>query len=147
MSHTSTIDAVIITDVKALEAAIKELNTNGVSCELLRNAKPRAYYSNQENMGVADYVVRLNKSKYDVGLYQREGQKGYEARTDFFAGQVSSQLGVKPADGESTAQAGLGKLYNLYAVHAATRTAVQQGYRVNRKNNTDGSVQLRVQAA
>ena len=146
MSHTTTISAIVITDIEALRSAIKELKQNGVDCDLLEKATPRAYYSNQEGMGKADYVVRLNRAKYDVGLYKVKEKEGYELRTDLFSREVSGQLGVKPSKGETTEQAAVGKLYNMYAVHAATRTAIQKGYKVTRVNNEDGSVQLRIAA-
>ena len=62
MSHTTAIDSVIISDVAALQAAITELSREGISCELLENAKPRAYYSSQEGLGQARYVVKLIKA-------------------------------------------------------------------------------------
>lgn len=149
MSHTSTIDTVVITDEHALRAAVHELKQNGIDCDLLENAIPRSYYgSKQEGLSApATFVVRLNKSRYDVGLYPRQGMAGYEARADLFAGDVAKQLGVTPHAGENIEQAALGKLYNMYAVHQATRSAIAKGYRVQRTNNQDGSVQLQLRAA
>lgn len=144
MSHTTTIDAIMFTDMGALQAAINELKATGVDCELLQNIKPRAYFSDQKGMGVAPYVVKLNDARYDIGLYESE-EGGYEARTDFYGGTVEKQLGVQ--DNEVSAeQRKMGKLYQMYGVHAATRKAVQQGYGVNRVNKADGTVQLRIAA-
>lgn len=145
LSHTSTITDIVINDVAALHAAVAELKQNGVRCELVANSKPRAYYATQDGMGVADYVLRLDDSKYDVGFYKTEDGKSYETRTDFFMGEVQNQIGVQDVTGISN-QARMGKLYNLYAVHAATRRASQQGYQVNRINNDDGSVRLVIAA-
>ena len=41
-------------------------------------------------------------------------------------------------------QRSLGKLYQMYGVHATTRQAVKQGYRVARKTKTDGTIQLQI---
>lgn len=146
MSHTTFINDVVITDIGALRAAIDELKSNGVKCDLLENAKPRAYYSTQEGMGEAPYVIQLKDSRYDVGLYYDESSKGYQARADLFAGEVARSLGDIRSGEQNTTKASLGKLYKLYAVHAATRKAIQQGYTVNRINKQDGSVQLRIAA-
>lgn len=144
MSHTTTIDAVAITDVDALKAAIKELKDNGIRCDLLENKKPRAYSANQEGMAhPADFVLHLHDSPYDVGLYKNE-DNAYEARTDLWNNHVAKILGVPAGPGESKEQAALGKLFQTYAIHAATRKAVQQGYNVTRVTKEDGSVQLRV---
>lgn len=144
MSHTTTIDAVVISDKSVLEAAIADLKKEGIRCDILENAKPRAYYASQAGMGQAPLVVKLHDAQYDVGLYDREDGKGYEARTDFWGGSVAKVLGVAQAEGETKEQAGLGKLFNRYAVAAATRQAIRQGYQVRRINKDDGSVQLRV---
>lgn len=93
-------------------------------------------------MGMADYVLRLENCRYDVGFYQDAKKKGLVARTDLFAGDVARILGATPKGKESASQAALGKLYQTYAIHAATRKAVQQGLSVKRLNNTDGSVRL-----
>lgn len=143
MSHTSTISNVVISDVGALQAAVTELNANGVSCTLVKEGTPRAYYDNQEGMGRAEYVLKLNDATYDVGFY-RNDQGSLEARTDFYKGSVEKQLSVQ--DEAAGEQARLGKLYNLYAIHATTRKAVQQGYNVRRVNNANGSVRLVVSA-
>jgi hypothetical protein len=145
MSHTTSLDGILFTDMDALRSAIDELKSNGVNCDLLENATPRAYYKDQSGLGKAPFVVRLNSTDYDVGLYEKE-KGAYEARADFWAGKVSGQLGAEARDGENTDQAKLGKLYQMYAVHAATRQAVRQGYNVHRVTKDDGTIQLRVAA-
>lgn len=138
MSHTTTINNVEITDLVALAAAIMELKNNGVDCELLENAVPRAYYQTQQGMGKAPFVLKLNKSRYDVGFYKKEESAGYEARCDLFGRDIQNLLGFDKNP--------LGKLMRHYSACAITRKAVQQGYYVNRINRTDGSIQLQVTA-
>lgn len=146
MSHTTAIKSVLFVDQQALRAAIDELKNRGVNCELLENATPRAYYSDQEGMGLARFVIKLNDAKYDVGLYDSKEGKGMEARTDLYGGSVAKVLGVNPAKGESKEQAALGKLYSTYATHATMAEAARNGYAVQRIDNPDGSVQLRLSA-
>lgn len=145
MSHTSTISSILISDTAALRATVAELKSKGVRCDLLENAIPRSYSSMQEGMNTkAPFVVKLHDAQFDVGLYESNDGKGLEARTDFWNGSVERQLGVKPGEGDDAEQAKMGKLYQTYAVQAATRKAVQQGYRVNRVNKQDGGVQLQI---
>ena len=142
MSHTTEISNIVFSDTAALTAAIKELAAKGVKCSLVKGGVPRAFYPNQPGMGEADYVLRLEDSPYDVGFYHDKEKKGMVARTDLFAGRVAAVLGTTTTGTESAQQAALGKLYQMYAIHAATRKAVQQGMTVSRVNNTDGSVRL-----
>lgn len=146
MSHTTEISEIVFTDIASLESAVKELATkHGINCALVKNKAPRAYYQNQQGLGVADYVLELKDAKYDVGFYKVEGKKGYTARTDLFAGSVASVLGATAATGESREQAALGKLYQMYAVHAATRQAAAKGYQVRRITKPDGTISLVMQ--
>lgn len=142
MSHTSEISNIVFSDVAALKAAVTELSSKGIKCALVADATPRAYYSNQQGMGKADYVLQLQDAPYDVGFYKTGKGQGMVARTDLFGGHISRILGANPAKGESAQQAALGKLNQTYAIHAATRKAVQQGMTVQRVNNSDGSVRL-----
>lgn len=141
MSHTSEISAVAIVDIGALEATVAELKASGIRCSLLKNVKPRAYYENQQGMGVAPFVLKLDDSRYDVGFYEN-GKGGYVARTDLFGGDIQRLLGAAKGEKETAQQAAIGKLYQGYAVNAAVRQATKQGYRVQRSVKADGSIQL-----
>ncbi len=145
MSHTSTISSIVISDICALKSAVKELKTMGINCELLENAIPRAYSMDQTGMGKAPFVIKLHDAQYDVGLYQNKDSTGMEARTDFYMDSVENQLGVKDSS-VSKNQSRMGKLYQMYSIHAATRKAIQQGYRVIRHNKNDGTIQLQISA-
>lgn len=143
MSHTSTIKAIQIQSISALRAAIAELNTTGAGLTLVENAVPRAYYQNQSGMGKADYVVQVANCPYDIGLYKNESG-GYEARTDFYAGHVAKVLGAACTKPENREQAQMGKLFQMYAIHAATEVARRKGHSVRRITKSDGTVQLEV---
>jgi len=142
MSHTTSITDIVFSDIEALTAAVAELRSKGVAITLEKGGTPRAYFTNQTGMGEAAYVLRLATSKYDVGLYRNAEKGGYEARTDLFMGEVARVLGVTQTKGVSIERAALGKLYQTYAVHAATRQAIKKGYTVNRINAPDGTVKL-----
>lgn len=143
MSHTTEITAIVFSDIDALRAAVKDLQASGVHCELVENTTARAYYPNQKGMsGIQDYVLRLRDSPYDVAFSYNKEAKGYTARTDYYAGHVEQILGVPPQKGDSAEQAGMGRLYQAYAVQAATRQAIKQGYPVRRVTKADGTIQL-----
>lgn len=142
MSHTTEVTTVVFHDVDALRLAVRDLQAAGVKCTLQEKVKPRAYYANQQGMGVADYVLRLEDAPYDVGFYNDPKVKGYVARTDLFAGRVANVLGAQARPGEAAEQAALGKLYHAYAVNAAVRQAAKQGYAVRKVTKADGTVQL-----
>lgn len=145
MSHTTTVDAVEIKDIGALQAAVAELKANGIQCDMLENQIPRAYYATQAGMNkAAPHVLKLHNSRYDVGFYPKGETGTYEARCDLWGGDIAKNLGVQAEEGVSSEQAALGKLLNMYSVHAVTRKATQQGYRVNRVAKDNGAVQLQI---
>jgi Protein of unknown function (DUF1257) len=146
VSHTSSIKSVKITSISALTAAIDELSKTGVRCTLKTGGTPRAFYSNQAGLGNADYVLELAGAKYDVGFYKQE-DGSYEARTDFWGGTVQACLGAAPSKPETAEQAKMGKLFQLYAGHAATETARKKGLSVRRINGTDGKIKLELTGA
>ncbi len=144
MSHTTTIRGIKITDVNALNGAVKELAKGGMKIALLKDAKPRSYSTNQSGMGVADYVIQLGDATYDVGLYKQE-DGSYQPRTDFYNGSVARVLGGKASKKGNEAQAQLGKLFQMYGVVAATNKARLQGYTVRRMvNKESGQIKLEV---
>jgi hypothetical protein len=142
MSHTTKVEGVVFSNVAALRNAVAELNRQGVSCTLLENQRPRAFYQNQSGLEEARYVLRLNSCDYDVGFYWDETKKAYEARTDLWAGKVAAVLGTPLKEGGNAMRAALGKLNQTYAIHAATMQAAKQGYQVRRVNKEDGTVRL-----
>jgi hypothetical protein len=92
-------------------------------------------------MELAPYVVKLADCPYDVGLY-KQADGSYEARTDFFAGHIERLLGTKARTPEAAEQAKLGRLFQMYGVHAATEAAKKKGLMVQRVTKTDGTLTL-----
>jgi hypothetical protein len=128
MSHTAIISEIKITDIAALRSAILDLNKMGIRAELRENVAPRAYYENQNGMGVAPYVLHIADAQYDVGFYPDQANKEYEARTDFFGGSVEKVLGVR----DGTEQGRMGKLFNAYVANATINQAIRKGYKYRR---------------
>ena len=144
MSHTSTVKSIQIKSIKALQSAVQELAANGIRCELRAGGVPRAYFANQQGMGAADYVLHLADAKYDIGFY-KNADDVYEARTDFFAQHVERVLGATLKPGQAhTDQSRLGKLFQMYALHATAEVARKQGHMVRRINKMDGTVALEI---
>jgi hypothetical protein len=135
------VKSIAITSVEALQAAINELNTLGVKCSLVANATPRAFYSNQQGLGKADYVIKLDNSRYDVGLY-KNAEGGYEVRTDFWGEDVKNQLGAVASAPGKAEQAKLGKLFQAYGIHAAMQEARRKGLQASRQKGADGKEQV-----
>lgn len=146
MSHTTSIKAIKIQSIAALRAAVTELATSGVRCSLVENATPRAYFSDQQGMGQADFVIKLDAAQYDVGLY-KQPDNTYEARTDFYGGSVESCIGGAAKSEEHREQAKMGKLFQMYGVHAAMEQARKKGLNVRRINQQDGTVKLELSGA
>ena len=142
MSHTTSIKSIKIQSVTALQAAITEMQQAGMKISLVPNATPRAYYANQAGMGQADFVIKLDDAPYDVGLYKTDD--GYEARTDFFQGRVERILGAQARSAATAQQAKLGKMYQLYGVHATMEQCRRKGQSVRRVVKADGTIALEV---
>lgn len=141
MSHTTKIGGIKIVSASALKAAVAELARKGMKISIVENATPRAYYSNQAGMGKADLVIKLANAAYDIGLY-KQADGTYEPRTDFYGGSVEKLLGAAASKKENAIQAKLGKLIQLYGIHAASEKAKKQGYTVRRVEGKDGAIKL-----
>lgn len=143
MSHTTTLNNVVIRDANALRSAVAELQTKGVRCELRENVKPRLYYQNQH--GVCPFVLKLHESKYDVG-FDRKEDGTYVPVFDDWAGQVKGQIGAAcplPGTREGNAQHTIGRLMQSYAKHAAMNAATAQGYIIEDTTTDDeGNIHL-----
>lgn len=141
MSHTSAVKSIKFTNLDALRAAVEELNGKGIKMTLVPNAKPRAYFQNQQGMEQADFVIQLGGSRYDIGLY-KQADGSYESRTDFWGGDVEKLLGAKAGDKGRADQAKMGKLFQTYGVHAALQQARKQGLQASRVAGADGKEQV-----
>jgi hypothetical protein len=136
MSHTTSIKGIKIVNIDALRLAVSDLAASGKKVELVENATPRAYFDNQEGMGVADYVIKLADAKYDIGLYKQQDGT-YEPRTDFWGHSVEGVLGAKATDKQYTEQARLGLLFQAYAVNAAEQQARMEGKMTMRQSDPE----------
>lgn len=143
MSHTTTVKSVPIRDIAALKQAVKDLQRQGVKCELKQDAKPRMYYQDQLGRQLGkdnencEFVLELKDAPYDVGfIKQPDGT--YQPVFDDWQKKVAGQIG-NPATGpvehwsgnrDATEQTGrsIGKLLQGYSKHAAINAATANGY-------------------
>ena len=147
MSHTTTIKCVAINDIEALKMAVNEIRAGGVDCELVEDARPRMYYSEQGPK--CPYVLKLKGGSYDVG-FQQQADGSYAAVLDTFGGHVQKQVGATcaiPDTEEGRARHAIGRLSQLYAKNAAIRAAAAQGYAVEDVTvDAKGNVHLTIDA-
>jgi len=146
VSHTTTLKGLSIKDAAAIVAAVAEIKTAGVDCELLRDTVPRMYFHNQH--GKCAFVLKLVGSRYDLGLdLQDDGT--YATVFDEWQGDIARKIGADgnlcpmPNSPEGKAQHGIGKFMQSYAKHAAMNAAVAQGYMVEGAfTDEKGNIQL-----
>lgn len=150
MSHTTTINAVVIRSASALRQAVAELQSQGVQCSLLENERPRMYFNHQEEL--CEFVVRLDNARYngknyDIGL-KRQADGTYSAIFDEWGDAVSGELGAScplPNTPEGRGQHAIGRLLQEYARFAAIESAVSQGYIVESAHkDAEGNYQLQI---
>lgn len=141
MSHIAKMN-VIVRDLEALRRAAQECGL-----ELVKQSTYRWYGRymggelpegvTPEDLGKCDYVLRIpdDAHAYEIGVCRRRDGKGYALLYDFWGpGQALQKLvGDK---GE--------RLVRSYALHAATRAARQQGFRVRQVVRADGTIELRL---
>jgi hypothetical protein len=130
ISHTTTLKGMKIKDARAMRDAVANLKRQGINCDLLENAKPRMYYSNQE--GVCDFVLRLHDGNYDVGFKLQDNGE-YHAVLDTWNGYVADQIGADratcpiPSTPEGRTQHAMGRFLQEYGLHTAINTATADG--------------------
>jgi hypothetical protein len=158
VSHTTNIKSVPILSVTALRRAVQELQEAGVACSLVENAVPRMFYQNQlqKHLGresdVCDFVLRLDRSRYDVGFF-RNAAGALEPVFDDWQKDVAKQIGAPFAgkvehwsgnrdDTEQTLHS-IGGLLQRYTKHATMEAAAAAGYICTGTRTTeDGKLQL-----
>jgi hypothetical protein len=158
MSHTTKIKSVPIRDIAALRSAVKDLQKQGISCELVQDAKPRMYYQDQLQRHLkrgsenCDYVLKLNNARYDVGFI-KEDDGTYTPVFDDWQKSVAGQIG-NPVPGAHEHWSGtrndteqtlhsIGKLLQGYTTHAMTNVATASGMMVEGTTiDKDGNIHL-----
>ncbi len=143
MSSTTEVK-VKIKDEVALRQAVLALQTEGVRVSLLQNARPRGYYENQ--IGLCDYVLKLEDSRYDVGLVRQLGGS-FNIRMDTYQGEIQKVLGARGHEVDySHAKDGriaVGKFLQEYARQATINEAANQGFTVEScEVDNDGNLNL-----
>lgn len=142
MSHVTHLKGVLIKDVKAMKAAVADLNRKGIKCSLIENSKPRVHGMDQSPM--CEYVLKLNGA-YDVG-FKKQADGSFEPVFDTYQNHVGNQIGATcpmPNTAGGKQQHQMGQFLQAYAEHAARNQAVAQGYMVeSASTDADGNVNL-----
>ena len=93
MSHTSKVGLNIVNE-KDIRGAVELLKNQGVEIELIEDAIPRMYFKHQETeTGECDFVLKLNNSRYDVGLKYNHKTKKYDAEYDPWGDDIKNVIG------------------------------------------------------
>ena len=150
MSHTTEVKSVLMTDAKAIEATVAELQKLGVKCLLLRDARPRMYYQDQYKTNCA-YVLKLEGCPYDIGFDKYEHDLGngktttaYKMVFDEWGSHIKSKVGsVCHIEDAGKSINHVGMVTQLYSKHAAFNAAKKAGWPVRSvKVNDNGEIQL-----
>lgn len=105
--------------------------------ERLRSFVPEGFSASE--YGKCEHAIRIadpsrQETSYEIGVARRrDGKPGWALLWD--------DMGSRHGLGE-LAGPGLGRLKQSYALVAARRTALQQGFSVSERQQADGSVQL-----
>lgn len=151
MSHTSVIRGIEFKSINALTKAVDELKEKGANITLVKDAMPRMYSSSQsKEVGVCEYVIKLNSGPYDVGFkaVKDDGKvTKYDAYFDKWGGHIRKEIGadasVKTKDDNEANNATIGKLSQLYGKYAAIEAAKLKGFSTKScKVDEAGNLQL-----
>lgn len=135
MSHVTKLTGVVISDLRAVRAAVAELVSKGVSITLVENEKPRVH--GYDEAPICDYVLKLS-GQYDVGLKKNDAG-AYEPYLDVYQHHVANAgLGALcPMPGtagylsQEATQHEIGRFLQMYAKHAAMLSMTDQGHVVS----------------
>lgn len=134
MSNTYTVKRVPIRSISAVEAVIEHLKSKGIRCGLEKNAIPRNYYTDQFRKHlnrpneIADYVIRLKDSAYDVSLLQDPKHAGvYYPYFDPHNGHIEKVLGTEQQPNAQDKAHVIGKFLSAYSRQVALDVVRKQG--------------------
>lgn len=142
MSHTTKVTGVQIMNITALQLAVANLIASGAKISLVADAKPRAYFQQQDGMTEnASYVIKVEgANSFDVGLYLVNGC--YEPRFDVHGGTIAAQLGAKEVTDRKDPRWAIGKLLQEYQIATIMQASANNGNMVERRVAQDGNVNL-----
>lgn len=142
MSHIATVE-IVVSSLDDLDAAC-----NRLGLKLNRGQKTYKWYGRSvgdsplpEGMTVADLgkcehaiCIPGNETAYEIGVVRRQ-DGNYTLAWDYWEGG----FGLQEIAGENC-----NALKQAYAIEAAKRTALQQGFGVNEVAQQDGSIKLQL---
>jgi hypothetical protein len=140
MSHTVKVKSVVIRSVSALRAAVSELNSKGIVCELLNDQKPRMYFDGQH--GKCELVLRMQGCKYDVG-FEKQKDGTYTPVMDTWSNYLKDVIGDKRVEGDA---GHIAKFLRAYTKAATIEAATEAGYMIESVDeHVDGSCVVNIQ--
>lgn len=143
MSHTTTVSEVVIKDIAAIRDTVKELQQQGIKCELLKDTVPNMFYRNQHK--ACAYVLRLEGCRYDIGLEKNGNQ--YDMVFDEYGDHLKSILKCNVENNSRTPLSQVSKFVQLYQKNALIREARRQGHIVEGcTQDSKGNLQLKIRA-
>lgn len=157
MSHTTKVKSVVIRDVRAIRAAVQELQRAGRKIVLKENAVPRMYYKDQfrnsTKRQTAEYVIEcqgmsnITGKPCDVGLVKQDDGT-FVPYLDTWGNYVKEHCGnpkLTAKDGLTESDIAIAAFSQAYSKHAAIFAATDQGYTVQDCYlDSAGNVQLTV---
>ena len=135
MSHNVTIKGVKITDVHALKSAVRELNQKNPTLKLkvTETGKFRTWPGQDDTCA---FAVEIPGSSHDLG-FVKQTDGSFAPVFDPFGGGVGRAIGADwahvPSCSMHSPEAAIGRLMQLYAVHAVERQALNQGLSTSRQ--------------
>lgn len=146
MSHNVLIDNVKITNITALEMAIRELVKEGAKVNLNKDRKTFRTWEGQPNK--CDMVLELPGEQFDIGLVkQKDGSymPAFDHMLDRNHAGISCQW--SPGDKVERDRGTIGKLMQRYSVCAVEHEMALAGHSCTRSQGKDGEIEVLVEYA
>ncbi len=143
MSHVAKID-LVVKDLEALKAAVKELGLH-----FKENQKTYGWWGTsvggyplpkgitKDDLGKCDHAIAVNGTTWEIGVFKLRDGSGFALLYDFFGSQgqpIANAIGGN--DGK--------RLKDVYCTHKVMMEARRRGQSVQRTNERDGTIRLRI---
>ena len=141
MSHNTMVSNVKITDLSALDAAVRELQAEGRKVNFNAQRKTFRTWPGQPNN--CDAVIELPNERFDIGLMQQADGSYAPVFDHMLDNNRVVACEFTPGEGHRTDRHTIGYLMQRYAVCLAENTAAREGHMVSREfDKTTGEIRL-----
>lgn len=144
MSHTTRVSEVRVHDIDALQAAVTELQSQGVNVTLERDAPCRIW----GQAPIKPFVVHNHAGRFDVGFEEAKDGNGYTPIFDYHGGELYNVMGQGKQQAKTPEErvlSNIARLMQAYAIKALSNAAYQAAGTVNTVKQEDGSYIMLVQ--